>query len=51
MHKQNANHVVPVTPIIESASAGVTKKFNTLPKRLTQRVQDIAVDKNLVSLK
>lgn len=47
-HKPKANHVVPVTPIDVSANAGVTKKFNTLPKRLTQSVHDIAVDKNFV---
>lgn len=47
-HKPKANHVVPVTPIDVSANAGVTKKFNTLPKRLTHNVHDIAVDKNLV---
>lgn len=43
--------MVPATAIDVSARAGVTKKFNTLPKRLTQSVHDIAVDKYGVSLK
>lgn len=51
IHKPNANHVVPVTPIDVSAKAGVTKKFKTLPKRLTHKVHDIAVDKYGVPLK